>query len=436
MIRDLKNGIIIMGAMTFSGLSSSYAAPSATMEQLPQFVLNLGSYFGYDLNNPPAPPPIKMSDEKSAADNQKMAVELYLGTILDTSIVDPNSKSPLASFINQKINAIFKNGVFNTPSSAQQPTTGVSVSKLLDQTPFQSDPVDQTILNALTTPDYSYCSQVPQSTNVIDSNAGTNLASRCWSTPSRAQYRIGINVMGTLPAPTDLFNAVDPSVLTQLNSNTLINPLLYATSQSENPSGASSGLATTTVGLQAANQAQEAENFIRYVTGSVAPSPQTKATTYQTLYNQAIYPSLSSPATQAEIERMTTAQGTLSSYLANLRVFAAQTSVGVGNLYYILSKRMSQTPGSGTATSQALNEYTMATRRLYDPAAKNLQWTDQINSASPAAVQKEIAVLLSEINYQLYLTRQQQERLLLTNTVMLFQLGHLVAPPPIQLSSQ
>ena len=49
------------------------------------------------------------------------------------------------------------------------------------------------------------------------------------------------------------------------------------------------------------------------------------------------------------------------------------------------------------------------------------QWVQKINTASSATVQKEIAILLSEINYQLYLDRQIQERMLLTNSVSLLQ---------------
>ena len=118
------------------------------------------------------------------------------------------------------------------------------------------------------------------------------------------------------------------------------------------------------------------------------------------------------------------AQGTLTSYFAKLRTYAAQSSVGYSNLYYILSKRMPQTtpPGSnsGTPTSQALNEFTMASWRLYTPGGSaNTNWLSQINQASPATVQKEMVTLLAEINYQMYLTRQQEERLLLTNTMLL-----------------
>ena len=118
----------------------------------------------------------------------------------------------------------------------------------------------------------------------------------------------------------------------------------------------------------------------------------------------------------------------LDKYFASVREYAAKSSVAVGNLYYILSKRIPQTPSqnepSANATSQALSEMSMATRRMYDPeavSAEKPQWLAQINTASPATVQKEMAILLAEINYQLYLNRQQEERLLLTNSLLLIQ---------------
>lgn len=49
-----------------------------------------------------------------------------------------------------------------------------------------------------------------------------------------------------------------------------------------------------------------------------------------------------------------------------------------------------------------------------------------INTASPATVEKEMALLLAEINYQLYQMRQQQEKIILTNSI--FLLNNLTEP--------
>lgn len=44
-----------------------------------------------------------------------------------------------------------------------------------------------------------------------------------------------------------------------------------------------------------------------------------------------------------------------------------------------------------------------------------------MQTASPGTIQKEQLSLLAEINYQLYLNRQMQERILLTNSILLLQ---------------
>ena len=115
------------------------------------------------------------------------------------------------------------------------------------------------------------------------------------------------------------------------------------------------------------------------------------------------------------------AQEALASYLVNLRTYAARSSVPISNLYQIFAKRDPQPLSfNNTTTSQALSEFQMATWRIYDAQnQQNNQWVDQINNASAATVNKEIAILLSEINYQLYLTRQIAERQLMTTSVAL-----------------
>lgn len=128
--------------------------------------------------------------------------------------------------------------------------------------------------------------------------------------------------------------------------------------------------------------------------------------------------------------------------MASLRVYAAQSSVGLSNLYYILAKRLPQNPAgvNNSVVSQAMSEFNMASWRLVKPGSggttsQSQQWIDTINSASSASVQKEIAVLLAEINYQLYLDRQIQERILMTHSVMLMQ-NTKIAKPSADLTNQ
>ena len=80
----------------------------------------------------------------------------------------------------------------------------------------------------------------------------------------------------------------------------------------------------------------------------------------------------------------------------------------------------------------------MASWRLYNPDSSdntgNRQWLTQINKGSAASVQKEIAVLLSENNYQLYLSRQLQERMLTLQSIQLLQTTRATKPNPENLS--
>ena len=169
---------------------------------------------------------------------------------------------------------------------------------------------------------------------------------------------------------------------------------------------------------------QQADNFIRYASGSVVPMTLPKWADYDSLFTAAMTPGTNSTGIIAQKQ----AEATLGNYLASIRVYAAQKSVGISNLYYIMSKRMPQKIDSKqpNPTSQAMNEFNMASWRLYKPNTaaagnKNSQWITDIDAASPATVQKEIVTLLAEINYQLYLTRQQEERILLTNSMLLLQ---------------
>ncbi|MDX2346094.1 MAG: type IV secretion protein IcmX, partial [Legionella sp.] len=236
--------------------------------------------------------------------------------------------------------------------------------------------------------------------------------------------KIATNVIGPLPTPDAFFTyGYNESIMTQLNSNTLLGPLLYTTTDSS--SSTSSGNADTSSddGLTAQNQVQEAGNFIRYATGSITPPALPTHTDYSTLYQTAIYEGDNA----SRLLKKKIAEEKIAQYFVKLRSYSAQQSLPTANFYAILAKRMPQTQSADntTQTSQALSEFQMATRRLYNPSKKgsggNKQWIDEINEASTATVQKEMAILLSEINYQLYLSRQQDERTLATLSMMLMQ---------------
>lgn len=442
----------LAGMLCFSSITNGLADPAPDLSQLPEYLANLGAFLGYNISQPPTTTALStlLGGGLVAENIEQTSLATLLGTFLNKTIVDPNSSSPQIP-LNQLINTVFKTAPYSTPST---PSSGsVTVSASINQLPYQTNPVSQTILDLLTTPDFSFCKLV---TNCSTGNTSTgSLTSKCCNTPHTYLAQIGINTLGTLPPPANIADPLDPNIIKQLNSNSLVGPLLLSTerptsasSTSSSPNSSNSNLWSSMSTLTAVSQAQAAANFIRYASSAVAPPPQTDLSTYQTLYNLAMGlptpPKATPTSSELAIAKSAQAQQSLATYLTNMRTIAAQTSVGVANLNELLTKRLPQNPsGSGAPTSQALNEYVMATRRLYDvtipaPTGNNpsTQWVDQINAASSATVQKEIAILLSEINYQLYLSRQQQDRLILTNSIMLFQLSRLVTPPPLQPPNQ
>ena len=375
---------------------------------------HLGLYMGFDLSNPPPPDKgstvFKPEDKLLFPGMQIAAYSIYF-TALGALPVNAISKA-LAAFVppsikgaelmNNQANATFIAQKYGSPEAAANGK--VSVTKLIDQKDYQPDPVNQAILNILGTPDDSYC---------LDNN-GSTWKEDC---PATTQTQVMTKVLGKLPGTNEFFDyKYNKDVISQLNSNALLGPLTYNDENSNQNTG-SLIPGQEQKQLVAQNQAQQAGNFIRYATGAVAPGNLPKQSIYQGLYDKA-----TSTDNNASAQDKIQAQSTLANYLSNMRVFAAQSSVGIGNLYFLLSKRLPQKPPTEKeATSQAMTEFRMATRRLFDGTVKEDTWINKINHASSASVQKEIALLLAEMNYQMYLDRQLQERILLTNSIMLIQ---------------
>lgn len=397
---------------------------SSNTENLVQYLVNLGQYLGYDITTNPNsnqqnPPSAALINPTLMETTQTLAYSLLLGAIPVDFVTQalgqflpPDSQN--ASSMNKLANNTFTVQNYQTPSGAQNGT--VTVSNLIDQpsaqTGYLGDPVSQAVFNILGTPDYSYCMN----------NDGSAWLSNC---SLMYQNLVMENVMGPPPTTYQFFTyQYNQSVISQLNSNSLLGPLLYSTNSNQGNNTGSPSPYAQNPGLTAQNQAQNAANFIRYVSGAVTPPTLPKLQDYDNLYNIAYPPKGNTP----NIPQQAVAQATLAGYINNLRTYAAQTSVGMSNLYYILSKRLPQNQSTGSSvTSQAANEFNMATWRLFTPnqdnnnPTANKQWIEKINTASPGTVEKEIAVLLAEINYQMYLDRQLQERILLTNTIMLMQ---------------
>lgn len=397
------------------------SSTNANNQNLAKYLLNLGSFLGYDIKHKNKEP---VNQELLNLTATRVVQNYLFNTFLGAMPVNAVSQV-LAQFlpsnfpgytsINGLANYTFTSQPYSSPSQ-QQGT--VSVSSLIDQKTYQQDPVSQSVLNILGTPDYTYCL----------SNDGNSPIDCSFL----SQNKVMTNVIGTPPNTYKYFSyEYNQKLISQLNSNSLMAPLLYSTENTATTPPPGDNSNQEEPGLTAQSQAQQALNFVRYVSGSITPLDLPKRKDYDAIWLQATSDKIPT------IQKMQ-ASATLARYLTSIRTYAAQNSVGLSNLYYILSKRMPQNQSTNNSkpSSQAMAEFTSATWRLFNPdlTENKKQWIDQINNASPAAVQKEIAILLAEINYQLYLNRQQEERMLLTNTVLLLQ-NSKASQPSADLSS-
>lgn len=187
-------------------------------------------------------------------------------------------------------------------------------------------------------------------------------------------------------------------LLPSLNADTFISPLMY-TNQNNGGNGKMPQSNLTT--LQAQSQQQAASNFVRHLAGEFIPLPEQNSRTLTNAFNNNV--------------------AGVVNYFNSLRGFIAQVSVGISNLNYLYGKRMSPENGSSDNTptvSQSAYEFQMATQRLQNPntgdSQQNNGWAAGLDKLTPREAQREMLMLLAEMNYQLYLNRQVQERMLLT----------------------
>ncbi len=383
--------------------------PADDNSQLQQYLKALGDYLGYDLSQDVAPYAYMLDPTYSIATAGLQILDAFFGAIPVNSSYTPFTSNNTYQAFNDRSNILFTN--YNTPNSGD-----VSVISGLDeptsQSAYQNDPVTQAIFNIVGTPSASVCSSDPVSGGI-----------QCLNQNEVMQKVIEdiADSNGNPPGETLYFNSDNISkYISQLNVNTLIAPLMYTNT----PKASNSS-----TGLPGGNQLQQAATFIRYATAAVIPSTTMSDDDYNSLWSQATQST--DGKTTGEINNINASQNQLANYLVSQRVYAAQSSVAISNLYGILAKRMPQDvpstsadgKSSSTTTSQAFSEFQSATWRLYNPgeSSSNNQWVSLINQSSAATVQKETAILLSEINYQLYLNRQMEERILLTNSLQLIQ---------------
>ncbi|MGV3740073.1 MAG: hypothetical protein ACO1N3_02115 [Gammaproteobacteria bacterium] len=383
----------------------SYAQYSATSgegttdeDTLTKYVKNLSNYIGYDVDKGTSPVFQLLDYTLSLAQTGQQTLNVFFAArLLNPAFKEFTTNTNYSSF-NKNANSLFAN--YKTSS-----TKNISVVTDFDQKSYQDDPASQLIANILKTPNTDTCFDTDDT---------------CMS-KNKVMYTVVQDIMDKddetgavkFPSESTYFNQDHFSRYSNaLNSGNLTGPLQYSDSGDQK-----------TDGLPSANQQLQAMNFIRYVTGAVLPADFMSATDYTALRTEAIK-EINSSTPAEEIDPIKNARKDLMTYLLKSRVYAAQSSVPINTLVDMMTKRMPQkitsTDGAtSTTTSQAFNEFVMATWRLFSPGIPSgEQWVDQINAASAATTQKEMAILLSEINYQLYLNRQIQERILLTNTVI------------------
>lgn len=214
----------------------------------------------------------------------------------------------------------------------------------------------------------------------------------------------------------------------QLNANNLLSPLMYQTGSGESSGSSSTASNQSKTGpLTATTQAQLAQNYVRFATGQILPMSLPDNDILQTIGQQ---------MTSSDALTQQKAYASWAKYVAGLTTYAAQMSVAYSNLNGMMAKRMpvkvspndlpkgpNDQPMQGLGNiSQALYEFQMATWRLSDSTQQtDPAWLNKVVNSSDASIAKEQLALLAEINYQLYMNRQMQEKILLTNTMMLMQ---------------
>ncbi len=179
--------------------------------------------------------------------------------------------------------------------------------------------------------------------------------------------------------------------LANVDINTLISPLVFQKGQEKT-----------------------AENFISAVAG--LSNPYTPIDLNKIAERQ-----------NTDVKTLTAHNPQVIQYLALVRAYAAVQSVGLGNLYQLYAERMPSKVDPATDkdlaaalsaidmpnASQLQVENYMATRRILDP-----QWVSGLIKDSPAALLRQIVILLAENLAESYNNRLASERILATMSVL------------------
>ncbi len=179
-------------------------------------------------------------------------------------------------------------------------------------------------------------------------------------------------------------------------------------------------------GLFGQSAIRKADAFIRYASGTILPLPKDN-----NLRNSIT--SLVKGGSGDLSKRFADAEA-LNEYFIKQRTYAAQASVGISNLYSLLANRLPITDADGKQitskdlqgndlpVTKARQEMEMAVKRFIKPSGKDAKtWADELKKSSSKDVQRQMAMLLAEMNYQMYLNRMIQQRMLATMSVLELQ---------------
>ena len=413
------------------------------LDKLVTYLQNFGSYFGYDLSSNPSSTNATTDTLLDGGSTQKKlenyTVQMYfsfIGSNVSYPYFLPTGSSAYATVFNALCGTVFATESF-TPSTTSDAIdlkykSGDSSSNALSKNPvgqflynmFYITPNDGCILQSNSTSwnpyNYAYCEQqiLANALNLGVNDAALQSTKTAAPINTLSSNIAKLAVKNYYPTSNPSTNSID--LLKQLDSTSFIGPLMYDSSSSTSAS-------TEIIGLSTANQLETAQNYVRHLTGGIRPKAYAS---YSDLSN-----SISNIYSSTNLNTQMNYFTPFARFLLDFRIYAARMSLAVQTIYDTLAYRMPSTSTSDSSnsqqSSQALNEYVMASYRLYNPNATDTStdsssssvtttaWQDMINSASPATVQKESALLLAEINYQLYQMRLQQEKALLINSVSL-----------------
>lgn len=352
------------------------------------------------------------------------------------------------SSLSQYINTDFLNYDQPTNLPLNQGVSKVAAIKAFDQAPYQQTPTNQAVQNLLSYPASYLITSIKPTTDtssndpvykaITESICGgqQNNGDPCITYPLyylsyAGGYYIGdiLSNKSTFPYLSDITNGkYNQKLIPSLSFDSLVGPMVYSTQSMSNDSKMGNETKGAKLGFYGNTQKTQADAYIRYASGSVLPLPKPNAQEYDNLVS-----SLSDQSTPA-LDRAK-ALGKLNTYNLMLRVYAAELSTGMSNLYYLMGKRISNPVlGKSGPNSQAALEFNMATNRLFNPGKAGAaggapssspgqtKWMQDMLKASSQDAARQSAILLAEMNYQMYLNRQVLERLLATMSVMQLQL--------------